>query len=70
MGDLTHATVDELFAEIQRRTDIAILVYVDVKDVVQMLRYGRKVACMGLAEYARRRLYDWLMEPQNLRPTE
>ena len=72
MSDLSFATAEELIGELFKRTDMALVLHVDVKDFIQMSHRGRKVEVLGLAEYARRRLYDLLFtpEPQESPPSE
>ncbi len=69
-SDLSFATFDELVDEIKRRS-YSCLVVAEREDKVDtsivatyMLFKGTTLNAMGLAEYAKRRAYDGLMERQ------
>lgn len=59
---LEFFTSDELLTELATRMNLALFIYVDNKDFVQIFRRGYSVACIGLADYARKKMYDNLME--------
>lgn len=60
MSDLSTITTEELCTELFNRLDHALLVYIDVKDFVRMQHIGGLVNSIGLAEFARKRLYEVL----------
>lgn len=62
--DLEFVTTEELIAETLRRTDAGLIVWVSEHDRVEMRLCCRHVTAIGLAEFARRRLYDLLFQEQ------
>jgi len=67
-SDLSLATFDELIDEIKRRSYTALIVAEREDKVDPLVVYtymhfkGTTINAMGLADYARRRAYDGLME--------
>lgn len=55
-------TTDELLTELATRMNLALFIYVDNKDFVQIFQRGYSVACIGLADYARKKIYNNLTE--------
>ncbi len=60
--ELAFFTNDELLTELATRTELGLFLSVDHKGTVNMYRRGYSVACIGLADYARKRLYELLMD--------
>ncbi|MGD8453637.1 MAG: hypothetical protein PVJ57_17625 [Phycisphaerae bacterium] len=64
MDGLELVPTEELIAEILRRTDQGLVIWIDPHDRVEMRFHGRHVSAIGLAEYARRRIYEQLFLAQ------
>lgn len=54
-------TSDELLTELAKRMNLALFIYVDNKDCVQIFQRGYSVACIGLSRYASQKLYENLV---------
>lgn len=67
--ELEFVTTDELWGELKKRFQSCLFVGQDVRDHLQLLYGGYGSHCIGLARYAEKRLYDFIVNaPQPTPP--